>query len=84
MSMTTPTGRFFPAETQDSLPNYDPNTKHHYWAVICFYKFNPFLKQTVVLLSHDALVETNGPGCWFCDMQYIAGAEFTDCNGPVE
>ncbi len=76
---TEATGSFF-QPLPSRRPVFDKEKREHFWVATSVYAIN-IKSEGMVLLDSENYVMTEGPGCFFCCVQYAQGMEETLCKG---
>lgn len=63
----------------DRIPAYDPRTGEHYWTFVLVHHVDPDHLHHVDV---ENLVNTGGPGCWYCGRVYEPRLKHRRCPGP--
>jgi hypothetical protein len=63
----------------DRVPEYDPRSGDHLWAVFSMYRVNPQAEEP--MLDVENLLTVQGPGCYFCEEPYTPRLSKRRCPG---
>ncbi len=63
----------------DRIPEFDPRTGDHLWAVFSVYRWTPGVETP--MLDQENLLTIQGPGCYYCLTEYTPAAATRRCKG---
>lgn len=68
---------------KDKLPEFDSRSGDHLWIMITMFKCDPsrLLRGEQLLMDHENLLSTVGPGCFYCEKPYTPGTDKRRCKG---
>jgi hypothetical protein len=68
---------------KDKVPEFDPRTGDHLWAVFGFWKCNPAAmeKGEQLILDHESLLSISPPACYYCERMYSHDLFLRRCKG---
>lgn len=64
----------------DRIPNFDPRSADHLWAIITMYQWGGPTVETP-LLDRENLLSIVGPGCYYCGSDWSENKAKRRCPG---
>ena len=68
----------------DNIPDYDPRSGAHLWAVFTMYRVDPAQWSDPThtpMLDRENLLTVQGPGCFYCEQVYSPRVASRRCKG---
>lgn len=72
-------------DDEENVPAYDPITRQHLWILLAAFRVDPTTvhPSNAQLLTNEDLLNTAGPGCYYCEVEWRDQAmALAPCTGP--